>query len=230
MNHFHFTLGPVQGFVSQARRTRDFWAGSFLLSYLTAHAMKSVQYQESKIIMPEISGDKMLASVCDGFGDDPKIGSLPNCFEAEVPDNFDGEKVAKAVRDEWERIANAVWKHDKLQSAGADKKLWDNQIKNFWDIAWVIAPPTEAAALAMRKNWRNHYPPDQFGDKCTMMGEWQELSWVPAPHREKQNIFWNGVRVKANISQLELRDGERLCAIAYVKRRFVYAWLDLYPN
>lgn len=28
---FHFTLGPVQGFVAQARRTRDFWAGSFLL-------------------------------------------------------------------------------------------------------------------------------------------------------------------------------------------------------
>ncbi len=34
-----FTLGPVQGFVAQARRTRDFWAGSFLLSYLTGKAM-----------------------------------------------------------------------------------------------------------------------------------------------------------------------------------------------
>ena len=38
----HFTLGPVQGFVSQARRTRDLWAGSFLLSYLSGHAMKAV--------------------------------------------------------------------------------------------------------------------------------------------------------------------------------------------
>ena len=32
--YFHFTLGPVQSFVAQARRTRDFWAGSFLLSWL----------------------------------------------------------------------------------------------------------------------------------------------------------------------------------------------------
>lgn len=39
--YFHITLGPVQGFVSQARRTRDFWAGSFLLSWLAAVAIKS---------------------------------------------------------------------------------------------------------------------------------------------------------------------------------------------
>ncbi|MEZ5479145.1 MAG: type III-B CRISPR-associated protein Cas10/Cmr2 [Thiolinea sp.] len=31
-SYFHFTLGPVQSFVAQARRTRDFWAGSFILS------------------------------------------------------------------------------------------------------------------------------------------------------------------------------------------------------
>jgi CRISPR-associated protein Cmr2 len=35
----HFSLGPVQGFVAQARRTRDFWAGSFILSYLAGQAM-----------------------------------------------------------------------------------------------------------------------------------------------------------------------------------------------
>ncbi|HHY62363.1 MAG TPA: hypothetical protein GYA11_05195, partial [Firmicutes bacterium] len=34
-----FTIAPVQGFVGQARRTRDFWAGSYLISYLTAHAI-----------------------------------------------------------------------------------------------------------------------------------------------------------------------------------------------
>ncbi|MDQ3773077.1 MAG: hypothetical protein M3461_01130 [Pseudomonadota bacterium] len=33
----HFTLGPVQGFVAQARRTRDLWGGSFLLSWLFRH-------------------------------------------------------------------------------------------------------------------------------------------------------------------------------------------------
>ncbi|WP_255724622.1 type III-B CRISPR-associated protein Cas10/Cmr2 [Shimazuella soli] len=34
----HFTIGPVQEFVAQSRRTRDLLASSFLLSYLAAHA------------------------------------------------------------------------------------------------------------------------------------------------------------------------------------------------
>ena len=40
--HLHFSLGPVQGFVVQARRTRDLWAGSFLLSRLALEAMWAV--------------------------------------------------------------------------------------------------------------------------------------------------------------------------------------------
>ena len=38
----HFTLGPVQSFVAEARRLRDFWAGSFLLSWLSGQAMRAV--------------------------------------------------------------------------------------------------------------------------------------------------------------------------------------------
>lgn len=38
----HFTLGPVQGFIADARRTRDLWAGSFLLSWLTGQAMAAL--------------------------------------------------------------------------------------------------------------------------------------------------------------------------------------------
>ena len=50
--YFHFTLGPVQGFVAQARRTRDFWAGSFLLSWLSGVAMAAVRQQKGKIEFP----------------------------------------------------------------------------------------------------------------------------------------------------------------------------------
>ena len=50
--YFHFTLGPVQGFVAQARRTRDFWAGSFLLSWLAGVAICAVEKQGGEIIFP----------------------------------------------------------------------------------------------------------------------------------------------------------------------------------
>ena len=39
MNILNFSIGPVQGFIARARKTRDFWAGSFLLSYLAGQAM-----------------------------------------------------------------------------------------------------------------------------------------------------------------------------------------------
>ena len=34
-----FQLGPVQEFIAQARSTRDLWSGSYLLSWLVAHAI-----------------------------------------------------------------------------------------------------------------------------------------------------------------------------------------------
>ena len=49
---FQFTLGPVQGFVAQARRTRDFWAGSFILSWLSSVAIASIQKQGGTVEFP----------------------------------------------------------------------------------------------------------------------------------------------------------------------------------
>jgi hypothetical protein len=46
---FRFHIGPVQGFIAQARRTRDLWAGSFLLSWLAAQAMAAVRKQQFTI-------------------------------------------------------------------------------------------------------------------------------------------------------------------------------------
>ncbi len=230
MKYFHFTLGPVQGFVSQSRRTRDFWAGSFLLSYLSARAMENVEDQGGTIVMPEVVRDEMLKRLHTGAGAGPDIGSLPNCFTAEVREGFDGGKVGVALQKAWKDIAEAVWKKDNLQAAGADKTLWDTQIENFWEIAWAIAPPHVENALAMRKNWRDHYPPEQAGDKCTMMGEWQELSGVVSLNRALQGQFWAGVRTQIGNHTLDLREGERLCAIAYVKRRFVHVWSVLNPG
>ncbi|MCX7597872.1 MAG: hypothetical protein N2512_03250, partial [Armatimonadetes bacterium] len=40
----HIFFGPVQEFVSEARRTRDLWVGSWLLSYLAGQAMHCLLY------------------------------------------------------------------------------------------------------------------------------------------------------------------------------------------
>lgn len=195
--------------------------------------MKAVLGHGGTIVMPDASTDAMLQRVLRSSGEGPLIGSLPNCFEAKISENFghkEGVAVAEAVSVEWQRIADTVWNKDRLESVGSDKIRWDEQIKNFWEIAWIISDPAaeqeESAVWTMRKNWRNHYPPEQAGDKCTMMGEWQEISWADKPGDKKQKDFWSALRTVVK-SELELRDGERLCAIAYVKRRFIHVWKGL---
>ncbi|HBM15083.1 MAG TPA: hypothetical protein DD381_01835 [Lentisphaeria bacterium] len=54
-----FQLGPVQDFIAQARSTRDLWSGSYLLSWLIAHAMKAVtdEIGPDSIIFPSLRGN-----------------------------------------------------------------------------------------------------------------------------------------------------------------------------
>lgn len=56
-----FQLGPVQDFIAQARSTRDLWSGSYLLSWLMAHAVKAVadELGPDVIIYPSLRGQPL---------------------------------------------------------------------------------------------------------------------------------------------------------------------------
>lgn len=231
---FHFTLGPVQGFVAQARRTRDLWAGSFVLSWLAGQAMAEVRRQGGDIVFPAVGnkdrpGDPLIAAI-EGKPLErdkvPRIGSLPNRFKARVPDHFEPAQVEQAARAAWSRLGEAVWTRFVAEVAGQGLKtraIWDRQIDGFWDVNWVIGEDpgngSDALWLEARKNWRDRWPAAEGGDHCALMGDWQELSgFVRARQRDRQDAFWQALR--SHTGALELRDNERLCAIALVKRLF----------
>jgi CRISPR-associated protein Cmr2 len=220
----HFTLGPVQGFVAQSRRTRDLWAGSFLLSLLSGHAMKAVLDKGGSIAFPDVTHDKLLEAIRFQQGT-PEIGSIPNRFKAIVPDDFDGSDCKQAVLTAWRRVADAVWKNyvSPVDGGGNDvQAIWDRQIENFWDMAWVIGDEeqNDSSWLDQRKNWRTYQPSHECGDHCTLMGDWQELSgFIRAQDSKKQDGFWKAMRDNLGGS-LDLGDSERLCAIALIKRLY----------
>lgn len=94
---FQFTLGPVQSFVAQARRTRDFWAGSFILSWLSSVAIAAIEKQGGKIQFPVPDPAYLRnlygpADMQDGL---PQQGSIPNRFKATTA------TVAGDFRPEW---------------------------------------------------------------------------------------------------------------------------------
>ncbi len=228
----HFTLGPVQGFVAQARRTRDLWAGSFLLSWLAGRAMRIIVENGGSIVVPYVEQDPLFVAVrsgASGFG--PAIGSLPNRFKAKVPVEFDPALCRRTVYSAWGDLANKVWKRFVEPVAGrgnGTQDIWDRQVASFWETAWVIgADPGDGqdhAWLDRRKNWRTHRPPVEGGDHCMLMGDWQELSgFVRSRERGKQDAFWFALKAHVDATSgnpLQLDENERLCAMALIKRLF----------
>jgi CRISPR-associated protein Cmr2 len=246
---FHFTLGPVQGFVAQARRTRDFWAGSFILSWLSAVAMREVIAQHPNCLKdgqefdcirfpkPDPIFMKWLDGTMNGTSG-PAQANIPNRFTAIVESNwFNPHKVEEAVRSAWRGLAEQVWQMD-LKPLCMDasklttKRIWERQRDGFWEIAWaLVADETDTAVLDRRKNWRSHLPPEEPGIKCMVMDGWQELSAAESPGRtvpglsDKTRIgaFWEDVRRPKKLDdpiRRDLRDREHLCTLAFIKRRF----------
>lgn len=236
IRYFHFTLGPVQGFVAQARRTRDFWAGSFLLSWLSAVAMKAVEEQTGRkdcIKFPKV--DRVFLNYLSGkkAGTKPTQGSVPNRFKAEVHADFNPVDVVKSIHKAWQALADIIFEHDIKPYANAKTKaIWDTQIAHSWDISWVLCDDdTNSSAVDQRKNWRSYVFPAQAGVKCMMMADWQELSGINTPHSNGLRQFWQPLQTSKATMSSDLREGEHLCAIAFVKRRFVryFARLKKFP-
>ncbi|MFZ8846867.1 MAG: type III-B CRISPR-associated protein Cas10/Cmr2, partial [Candidatus Hydrothermia bacterium] len=59
-----FTIGPVQSFISKARKTSDLWSGSYMLSYLIWESMKILVEDEELgpdvIIFPNLFGQPLV--------------------------------------------------------------------------------------------------------------------------------------------------------------------------
>ena len=227
----HMSIGPVQQFVGQARRTRDLWAGSFLLSWLAGQLMAAVMRRGGHVLLPFVGtvqtpNDRLLAAILGRRSEGPTVGTLPNRFKASVPAAFDPALAAHDARQAWRRLAECVW--DQFLAGTADRgrgtrAIWERQVDGFWDLQWVTgADPgdgSDAAWLDRRKNWRSQWPPQEGGDHCTGMGDWQEISgFVRAHQRHLQNAFW--IDLQRTVGRLDIRDVERLCAVALVKRLF----------
>jgi len=115
------SIGPVQDLIAQARKTKDLWAGSYLLSYLIYSAIEVIglEYGFDSIIYPYLRGipfvKKTLEKKKVHLGDyyplpamSEKVASLPNIFVAVVPTNEADdviEKCKKAIEERWKKLA-----------------------------------------------------------------------------------------------------------------------------
>ncbi|HOJ85173.1 MAG TPA: type III-B CRISPR-associated protein Cas10/Cmr2, partial [Bacillota bacterium] len=247
MNILNFSIGPVQGFIARARKTRDFWAGSFLLSYLAGQAMAVILENEGRLILPAVAknkdniNDPLLRAIVESRKGqqtasqdriDIITATLPNRFRAEISVNFDPALCVKAIEEKWSELAQIIWDRYLAGPSAlgrSTEEIWRRQINNYWEINWILGE--DPAVLDLRKNWRSHIPSIEEGDKCTLFGNLQELSGYLRNHEpEKQDEFWNAMRQQKQAGiYYDLEENERLCAIALVKRLFPHLLSELIP-
>ncbi|ANG62220.1 type III-B CRISPR-associated protein Cas10/Cmr2 [Marinobacterium aestuarii] len=192
--------------------------------------MQSVQAQGGRIEFPLPDEDYLDWLQGKGKGTPPQQGCIPNRFKAAraiVPASFDPLQVTNNVQAAWQALADQVWQGDlaglEHPSIEQTQSVWQRQVEHFWEISWCLTPdPTATNLLDRRKNWRTYNPPAEPGVSCMMMEGWQELSAEPRPGKAV-NTFWKALAEKAGKSiNTDLRPGETLCAIAYIKRRFAH--------
>ncbi len=142
-----FTIGPVQSFISSAKKTKDFWAGSYLLSYLTWTALEVVIRESSNniddIVFPAIDGQPLyeLSVLNKKNEEELKLPTLPNRFMALLDKNKSSyilRKCEKAVKDRLNDIIDFIIYEENIKSN--DGLRIKKQIDKLLEIYWISIP------------------------------------------------------------------------------------------
>ncbi|NMC58567.1 MAG: hypothetical protein GYA51_04150, partial [Candidatus Methanofastidiosa archaeon] len=166
---FLFTIGPVQSFIAQARKTQDLYAGSFLLSHLIESAMKELERSEAD---------------CEFIFPNKEIESKPNRFIAKVKsDNIEkvGNDLKDFVESKFENIASTILNAVNGSISNNFKKSFQKQVKSHLQVNWVALLLEESrytdtykeleSYLGAIKNVQNFQQLEEKGRKCSLCGE-----------------------------------------------------------
>ncbi len=171
------SIGPVQGFINTARTTADFWAGSYLLSYLSWKGMEvfANEIGPDTIIFPDLKGQPLVDKWLEGINQNLKSDntsiemdvlrpSLPNKWLVICPQN-EAENLAKEaeknIRKEWKKIKQEVFKQINLP--GDLIQSFEKQ-DEFLEVYWSILDLDEINNKdEVLNNYKNFMPlPQNF--------------------------------------------------------------------
>jgi len=195
-----FSLGPVQTFIAQARKTRDLWIGSLLLSKLMEVAMDGIK---GEFIFPATRKVE----------DTPDI---PNKYIAIFADLSQAQTAAaqskRQIAERWQHICDAVWKEIIADHGDEEtRRIWKRQtgvnpetqqidLDTLFEVYWAIVERKERkdygdwfegteSLLAARKRLRDFKADEEPGEKSAISGEREILRRSETSPKEIQR-FW----------------------------------------
>ena len=208
-------IGPMQTFIAAARRTRDLWFGSWLMSELSKAAAWGIAEQDTKNSLIFPAQGRNLAPD-SGLGVSNKIVALA----------VDPEKAARAAKDALEKrydnLIVAASLESKLEEAAWHRA--NKQLHSFLELYWVSYPLGGDYAqarkyadtlLAARKSSRNFKPVNWNGTrlpKSSLDGRMETVTPKKADNQTEAQY------VQQMYKQFRVRLGERLSGVDLLKR------------
>ncbi|MEM3063202.1 MAG: type III-B CRISPR-associated protein Cas10/Cmr2, partial [Nitrososphaerota archaeon] len=152
-----FTIGPVQSFISQARKTIDFFMGSYILSYLTFIAMKVVieKYGPTSIIYPDLYKQTLMDNflikkgikIEDIFDEKTLLNpTIPNRFVSILPETEEtkikeiAQLIEINIKETLNEAINIIFKELNIRPNEKHKNKIDSQLSEFPEIYWTSIP------------------------------------------------------------------------------------------
>ncbi len=196
------SVGPVQEFIAAARRTRDLWFGSFLLSEISRAVSKAVENQGGRLIFPASSDAENVANVI-----------LVELNAGADPRNI-ATDAKKGAQDRWLEFAKEA-RHEASGVICTD--IWDEQVQDVIEFyaVWVACSSDYRAdrarvmrLLAGRKSCRDFLPAmGRAGvPKSSLDGQRESVLKPPSEWPARFRV------------RLRVREGEQLDVVGLVKR------------
>lgn len=206
---FLLSIGPVQSFIAQARKSRDLRLGSELLSRLIDTALNEPSIK--KVIFPS-----------------KNLKSKPNRFISLIEANNDTDAgaicsgVEDVIRAKYSQLVeSAIREHGKHH-------LVDEHVNNFLEVYWLAVPYDEKVeyhtqyleverTFASLKNARLFNQSTEEGArKCSLCGERNAIYYATSGSKPAY-LAKNAISIEQDQS---LEDKEGLCGVCFSKRFF----------
>jgi CRISPR-associated protein Cmr2 len=218
-----FSLGPVQSFITEARRTQDLWAGSHMLVEVARAAIRAaggeLVYPAAAVLEEADVPNKFVT-----FVDDPRAAARNAREEVEKRWQDLADAALGKLLDNDDTELRAIWEYQR-----------DHHLEFYWAAAqlmnddYISAYQKAAQALDARKRTRNFQQVKEDGLKDSLSGMRSALRPSSPPHRRKEaraHMYWEQVRKNQHLRP-NLKEGERLDTIGAMKR---FAEDKLFPS
>ncbi len=229
MNHLMiFAIGPVQEFIATARRSRDLWYGSWMLSELSKAAAKAI----GELSPP---GELIFPYPTDASSLQPASPfSAPNKIVTAI--HGDPQKIAEQVRIKVDARLSDLWENAIRHVRGnIEESVAGKQIDDLVEFSWVSVPFDNStgesyasarekveALLAARKTSRNFTQPIFISNdpkpKSSLDGARESVIPKSAYPERSDSDETKKRKIESLYTRYHARRGEQLSGVDLLKR------------